>query len=132
MLGSLPWPASFARPSKFRPLKMARMTFIMPDGESREVDAPVGDTVLAIAQRNGIAELEGACEGAMACSTCHVIVDKDDYGRLPEPTTEEDDMLDFAYGLSLTSRLGCQIVITAALDGLVVRVPSERFNALLD
>ncbi|MDA0367489.1 MAG: ferredoxin family 2Fe-2S iron-sulfur cluster binding protein [Proteobacteria bacterium] len=111
---------------------MARMTFIMPDGESREVDAPVGDTVLAIAQRNGIAELEGACEGAMACSTCHVIVDKDDYGRLPEPTTEEDDMLDFAYGLSLTSRLGCQIVITAALDGLVVRVPSERFNALLD
>jgi len=109
-----------------------RMTFIMPDGQRRDVDAPVGDTVLDIAQRNGIAELEGACEGAMACSTCHIVVEKEDFAKLKEPTEEEDDMLDFAYGLSLTSRLGCQITITEDLDGLVVRVPAERNNALLD
>ncbi|MEQ8248500.1 MAG: 2Fe-2S iron-sulfur cluster-binding protein [Alphaproteobacteria bacterium] len=104
----------------------------MPDGIRRDCDAAVGETVLAVAQRNGIAELEGACEGAMACSTCHVIVAEDDYGRLPEPTQEEDDMLDFAYGLSLTSRLGCQLVLTDALDGIVLQVPTERYNALLD
>lgn len=111
---------------------MARMTFVMPDGTRREVDAPVGDTVLEIAQRNGIAQLEGACEGAMACSTCHVVVDESYYAKIPEPVEEEDDMLDFAFGLSLTSRLGCQIVITEALDGLVVRVPAESNNALRD
>lgn len=109
-----------------------RLTFIMPDGIRRDCDAAAGETVLAVAQRNGIAELEGACEGAMACSTCHVIVAEDDYGRLPEPTQEEDDMLDFAYGLSLTSRLGCQLVLTDALDSIVLQVPTERYNALLD
>jgi len=104
----------------------------MPDGARREADAAPGETVLEIAQRLGVAELEGACEGAMACSTCHVIVEKDWFSSFPEPSDDEDDMLDFAYGLSLTSRLGCQLVFTEHTDGLVVRVPSERFNALLE
>lgn len=111
---------------------MGVITFVMPDGSRREVDASVGETLLAIAQRHGIAELEGACEGAMACSTCHVVVDKEWFSRFPEPSEHEDDMLDFAFGLALTSRLGCQIKFETELDGLVVSVPSSRFNALLD
>ena len=108
------------------------MTFVMPDGTRREVDAAPGETLLAIAQRHGIAELEGACEGAMACSTCHVVVEKEWFPKFSEPSEDEDDMLDFAYGLALTSRLGCQIAFEPELDGLVVRVPNERNNALLD
>lgn len=111
---------------------MGVITFVLPDGSRREVDAAVGETLLAIAQRHGISELEGACEGAMACSTCHVVVGKEWFPLFSEPSEEEDDMLDFAYGLALTSRLGCQIEFKSELDGLVVSVPSERFNALLD
>lgn len=115
-----------------RPPEVGVMTFVMPDGSRREVDAATGETLLAIAQRHGIVELEGACEGAMACSTCHVVVEKEWFSKIPEPSEDEDDMLDFAYGLALTSRLGCQIEFKPELDGLVVRVPSQRFNALLD
>ncbi len=106
---------------------MPKMVFIEPDGTVREVDAPVGVTILEIAHRNNI-DIEGACEGAMACSTCHVIVDKEWYGRLPSPEEDEEDMLDLAYGLTRTSRLGCQISMTEALDGLTVRLPDETHN----
>ena len=110
---------------------MARMVFIFPDGARREVDAPIGDSVLDIAHANGIDRLEGACEGCMACSTCHVIVDEAWFSKLPESSEEEDDILDLAYGLTATSRLGCQVVVTAELDGLVVRLPDETHNMLL-
>ena len=102
---------------------MPKMTFIDPDGTRHEVDAPVGLSVLEIAHRNKI-DLEGACEGSLACSTCHVIVDPEDYERLPEPTEDEEDMLDLAWGLTHTSRLGCQIIITDELDGLTVKLPA--------
>jgi 2Fe-2S ferredoxin len=85
--------------------------FIEPDGARKEVEAPSGLSILEIAHRNGI-DIEGACEGSMACSTCHVIVDPEWYGRLEEPSEDEEDMLDLAFGLTPTSRLGCQIVIT--------------------
>jgi len=98
------------------------MTFIERDGTSREVDAPLGLSVLEIAHRNDI-DLEGACEGSLACATCHVIVDAGWAPKLATPTEDEEDMLDLAFGLEKTSRLGCQIVITEALDGLVVRLP---------
>ncbi|MCH7865022.1 MAG: ferredoxin family 2Fe-2S iron-sulfur cluster binding protein [Proteobacteria bacterium] len=108
---------------------MLKVTFIEADGKRREFDAAEGDTLLDVAQENGI-DLEGACEGSMACSTCHVIVDGEWYGRL-EPTSEEEaDMLDLAFGLARTSRLGCQINITAALDGLVVSLPAQHRNLL--
>ena len=110
---------------------MPRMTFIERDGTRREVDAPVGLSVLEIAHRNGI-DLEGACEGSLACSTCHVIVDKDDYERLPEATEDEEDMLDLAFGLTHTSRLGCQITITDELDGLKVSLPTATRNMMVD
>jgi 2Fe-2S ferredoxin len=98
------------------------MTFINPDGSRLEVDAPVGLSVLEIAHRNNIS-LEGACEGSLACATCHVIVEPGDIGRLQTATAEEEDMLDLAVGVCPTSRLGCQIVLTEELDGLTVRLP---------
>lgn len=107
------------------------MTFIVRGGVRREVDAPVGFSVLDIAHRHGI-DIEGACEGQMACSTCHVVVDEAWFGRLPAPSEEEEDMLDLAFGLTRTSRLGCQIVITETLDGLVVRLPESTRNLLLE
>lgn len=110
---------------------MPKMTFIDPDGTRHEVDAPLGDTVLEIAHANDIA-IEGACEGSMACSTCHVIVAREWYDKLEEPSEDEEDMLDLAFGLTRTSRLGCQIVITEKLDGLVVTLPKETHNYLLD
>ena len=110
---------------------MPRMTFIDRDGQRHQVDAPVGLSVLEIAHRNKI-DLEGACEGSLACSTCHVIVEDEDFDRLAEPTEDEEDMLDLAFGLTRTSRLGCQIVITEALDGLVVRLPAGSNNLLKD
>lgn len=109
---------------------MARMVFIHPDGTRQDVDAPVGDSVLEIAHANGIDRLEGACEGCMACSTCHVIVDEAWFAKLAKSSEEEDDILDLAYGLTRTSRLGCQIRIDDSLDGLVVHIPSDHVNAL--
>ena len=105
------------------------MTFIERDGTRREVDAPVGLSVLEIAHKHGV-DIEGACEGSLACSTCHVIVDPDWFGRLGTPSEDEEDMLDLAFGLERTSRLGCQLVMSAALDGLVVKLPSSTRNML--
>ena len=96
---------------------MPKMTFIERDGTRREVDAPLGLSVLEIAHRNEI-DIEGACEGSLACSTCHVIVDPEWYELLKEASEDEEDMLDLAFGLTATSRLGCQIIITEELDGL--------------
>jgi 2Fe-2S ferredoxin len=108
---------------------MPSMTFIERDGTRREVDAPLGLSVLEIAHKHGVA-IEGACEGSLACSTCHVIIDPAWYSRLAKATEDEEDMLDLAFGLQKTSRLGCQIVMTEALDGLVVRLPPGTRNAL--
>lgn len=101
---------------------MAKMTFIERDGTPKEVDAPLGLSVLEIAHENGI-DIEGACEGSLACSTCHVIIEPEWFGALNPAAEDEEDMLDLAFGLTQTSRLGCQIVMTEKLDGLIVRVP---------
>ncbi len=110
---------------------MPKMTFIEPDGKHREVDAPLGLSVMEIAHLHGV-DIEGACEGSLACSTCHVIIDKTWFGKLEEASEDEEDMLDLAFGLEETSRLGCQIVMTEELDGLTVKLPSETHNMLLD
>ena len=96
---------------------MPKVTFIDPDGTRHEIEAPIGATLLELAHKHNI-DIEGACEGSLACSTCHVIVDA------------EEDMLDLAFGLTKTSRLGCQIVMTAELDGLVVSLPREVRNMM--
>ena len=106
---------------------MIRVTFIGADGTTRAAQAAAGDRLLEVAQ-NADQPLEGTCEGQMACSTCHVIVDADWFGHLPAPSEEEDDMLDLAAGATRTSRLACQIVLDETLDGLVVRMPPESRN----
>lgn len=110
---------------------MPKMVFIERNGIRKEVEAPLGLSVLEIAHRNNV-DIEGACEGSLACSTCHVIVDEDWYARLPEASEDEEDMLDLAFGLTRTSRLGCQLVITEELDGLTVALPGETRNMLLE
>ena len=108
---------------------MPKMIFIDRDGARREVDAPLGLSVLEIAHKHGV-DIEGACEGSLACSTCHVIVDAEWFGKLGDPTEDEEDMLDLAFGLEKTSRLGCQIVMSDELDGLVVKLPAGSRNML--
>ncbi len=100
-------------------------------GEKQEFSVPVGTTVLEAAHNNNI-DLEGACEGSLACSTCHVVVDKEFYDLLSEPSEDEEDMLDLAFGLTPTSRLGCQIVMTKELDGLTLIVPDETRNVSMN
>jgi ferredoxin, 2Fe-2S len=109
---------------------MPKMTFINTDGSRLEVEAPLGLSVLEIAHRNNV-DLEGACEGSLACSTCHVVVDPEWYELLPNAKEDEEDMLDLAFGLTKTSRLGCQIIITEELDGLTVKLPGGSRNAML-
>ena len=107
---------------------MTRVVFISADGERRqELDAPGGSVLLDIAQAAG-QPLEGACEGQMACSTCHVIVCADDFAKLPRATEAEEDMLDLAASATRTSRLSCQILLDDALGELTVRMPGEMRN----
>src|ERR687890_1540132 len=107
---------------------MPKMVFVEQGGTRREVDAPLGLSVLEIAHKHGV-DIEGACEGSLACSTCHVIVDGPWFGKLADPTEDEEDMLDLAFDLQETSRLGCQIIMTEKLDGLVVKLPAGTRNA---
>ena len=107
---------------------MPKMVFVLRDGTRKEVDAPLGLSVLEIAHRHDI-DIEGACEGSLACSTCHVIVDASWFGKLATPTEDEEDMLDLAFDLQETSRLGCQLIMTEKLDGLVVKLPAGSRHA---
>ncbi|MGV1683576.1 2Fe-2S iron-sulfur cluster-binding protein [Sphingopyxis sp. GW247-27LB] len=107
---------------------MMRVTFVHADGKGRtEAEANPGDVLLDVAQAH-LMPLEGTCEGQMACSTCHVIVAREDFDRLPRASEEEEDMLDLAAGARRTSRLSCQIVLTEELDGLTVHIPAESRN----
>lgn len=109
---------------------MPSIHFIKPDGEKITIDAPLGLSVLEIAHRNNI-DLEGACEGSLACSTCHVIVDEQWFDLLPTASEDEEDMLDLAFGLTHTSRLGCQIIMTEELDGLTLKLPTATRNMMV-
>ncbi|MBN8522381.1 MAG: 2Fe-2S iron-sulfur cluster binding domain-containing protein [Rickettsiaceae bacterium] len=103
-----------------------KIIFIENDKEIA-VDASIGLSLLEVAHENNI-DLEGACEGSLACATCHVILEEKIYNILEQPTEAEEDMLDLAFGLTHTSRLGCQIILTKELDGMRVRVPSATRN----
>ena len=101
---------------------MPKITFIQRDGSPKEIDAPVGVSLLRLAHDHDI-DLEGACGGSLACATCHLVIAEDWYDKLPDKTTAEEDMLDLAFGLTETSRLGCQIKVTDEMDGMVVALP---------
>ena len=103
---------------------MVAVTFVTAAGERVAAQGTEGARLLEVAQGCGM-PLEGTCEGQMACSTCHVIVAPDWFDRLPPAVEDEEDMLDLAAGVTRTSRLSCQIVLTPQLDGLEVRIPGE-------
>ncbi|MBF0135563.1 MAG: 2Fe-2S iron-sulfur cluster-binding protein [Magnetococcus sp. DMHC-1] len=107
---------------------MPKITF-MPMNQTVEV--PAGTSLLEAAHEHDI-PLEGACEGSLACSTCHVIVDPAWFDRLDAASEDEEDVLDEAFGLTPTSRLACQVVVTDALDGLQVTVPAYTVNISVD
>jgi ferredoxin len=103
---------------------MVKVTFITAQDQRISAEAPAGTRLLEVGQNAGM-PLEGTCEGQMACSTCHVVVAAEWFDRLAPASEDEEDMLDLAAGVTRTSRLSCQIVLTDALDGLEVRVPEE-------
>jgi len=111
---------------------MPKVIFESADGSARqEIIAEEGQSLLEVAHQNGV-DIEGACEGSMACSTCHVVVEQEFFDRLPAPSEEEEDMLCLTFGLRPTSRLGCQIVVSSAVDGLTVKLPNQTLNMLDD
>ena len=107
---------------------MTLVRFFKADGTlDKEVDAAPGQRLLDVAWA-AREPLEGACEGVMACSTCHVIVDAADFQKLPQASDEEEDLLDLAAHATRTSRLACQIILTEEMNSLSVRVPPEARN----
>ena len=117
-----------------RPKPGEGIKVIFRDSQGKDikvVEANEGDNILAIAHEYDI-DLEGACEGSIACSTCHVILEDDVFDQLEEPGDDENDMLDLAFGLTDTSRLGCQVRVSRDLDGIVVQLPSATRNMYVD
>jgi ferredoxin len=109
---------------------MTLVRFLTPEGAlSREVEAPAGSRLLDVAQAAD-QPLEGTCEGQMACSTCHVVVDPADFDKLPRASEPEEDMLDFAANVTRTSRLSCQIFLTEDLETITVRMPGASHNMM--
>ncbi len=105
---------------------MPKITFVDSEGRARTVEAEIGSTVMEAAIRDSIPEILAECGGACACATCHVYVDDAWIGKTGKATPMEEDMLDFAFDVRPTSRLCCQIKVSADLDGLVVRTPGKQ------
>ena len=107
---------------------MVRIIYNSGDGSSREVEVPVGRSVMLGATVNGVAGIEADCGGTLSCATCHVYVDPAWIDRLPEPELMEVELMEgVAAERRPNSRLSCQIVVTEALDGLTVEVPARQF-----
>jgi len=111
--------------------KTVGFTFVNKDGSRKEVREPIGTSVLEAAHKNDV-DLEGACEASLACSTCHVYVEKKFYSQLAEPTDEENDMLDLAFELKENSRLGCQVILKPELEGMEIALPPATRNMAVD
>ncbi|KAJ2756044.1 mitochondrial matrix iron-sulfur protein [Coemansia pectinata] len=111
--------------------KDVTVTFIEPDGNEIQATGEEGTNLMELAHENDV-DLEGACEGACACSTCHVILEDNVFDSLPEPTDEENDMLDLAFALTDTSRLGCQVLLTSDMEGMRIKLPSATRNFYVD
>ena len=105
---------------------MTKLTIVAFDGQRFEIDAADGSTVMENAVRNSVPGIEAECGGACACATCHVYVDDAWTAKVGEPEPMEEDMLDFASDVQPNSRLSCQIRVSDALDGLIVRIPASQ------
>lgn len=111
-----------------KPGQERKVTFVEKDGSEITFEVADGDNLLDVAQSNDL-EMEGACGGSCACSTCHIVVATEEmFDKMEEPSDDENDMLDLAFGLTETSRLGCQVCMSKELDGLVVKLPSMTRN----
>lgn len=108
-----------------------KVTFVSPEGVETVCHGELGQDLMRLAHANDV-DLEGACEGACACSTCHVILDPQIYNKIPPPSVEEEDMLDLAFGLTRTSRLGCQVKLRKDLEGLRAQLPAATRNMAVD
>jgi len=115
------------RRRKGRLRHMAKITFIQPDGKQQVVQADKGLTVMEAAKKALVPGIEAECGGACACATCHVYVDAAWTEKVGKANEMEADMLDFAFDVRDESRLSCQIKVSDALDGLVLRVPAKQF-----
>ena len=105
---------------------MTKLTIVAFDGQRYDLEAADGSTVMENAVRNSVPGIEAECGGACACATCHVYVDDAWTAKVGEPEPMEEDMLDFAFDVRPTSRLSCQIKMSADLDGLVVHLPERQ------
>lgn len=114
-----------------QPFCTVKITFLDRDGKAKIANCKIGSDLLHCAQEHDVS-LEGACEASLACSTCHVILEPKIYGTLPPAKDEEEDLLDLAFGLSSTSRLGCQVKVTKEMDGCTVTVPKASRNMYVD
>jgi len=108
-----------------------KITFIDRCGATRETKAAVGETLLDVAKQYDVDGVEGACDGTLACSTCHCVFTQEDFDKhgLDDVCEDELDMLDLAFGLTETSRLGCQVDVVKEMDGMVITVPSGTTDA---
>ena len=106
---------------------MAKITYLEHGGTEHTVDVPDGMSVMEGALRYTVPGIDGDCGGACACATCHVYIEGDWMEKLPAMNDLERDMLDFAFDVKENSRLGCQIKVSPALDGLVVRTPARQY-----
>uniref|UniRef100_A0A0N5AUK2 2Fe-2S ferredoxin-type domain-containing protein n=1 Tax=Syphacia muris TaxID=451379 RepID=A0A0N5AUK2_9BILA len=111
--------------------EVVNISFVLRDGVVKKIRGKIGDNAMFLAIRHGI-DIEGACGGSLACSTCHVYVDNESYEKLPEAKDEEDDMLDMAPLLKPNSRLSCQIILNKQLDGMVLTLPQITRNFYVD
>ena len=105
---------------------MVKLVYVGHQGDRTEVEADVGETVMAAAVRHRVAGIEGACGGAMACATCHIYVSEDWFSRIPPAEPAEADMLEYGSHIQPNSRLGCQIIVTEDMNGLEVETPVEQ------
>lgn len=99
-------------------------TYVEANGTEKEVHAKIGKNLMEVAHDNHV-QLEGACGGELACSTCHLVFEKEIYNSLPKKEDEEDDMLDLAFEVTETSRLGCQILVKQNFHGMKVKIPDD-------
>mmetsp|Transcript_39167 Transcript_39167/g.51655 ORF Transcript_39167/g.51655 Transcript_39167/m.51655 type:complete len:194 (-) Transcript_39167:227-808(-) len=118
--------SQLAQSSPEESIRTVPVTFVV-EGEEIAVDAEIGKSILDVAHDNEI-DIEGACSGELACSTCHCFFKPEFFKQLPEMKGEEDDMLEMAWGLTETSRLGCQVMVEPYFEGAKIYVPEEDFE----
>lgn len=123
------WVTSRRSCSDAPPPGKVRVTFLLKDGKELRFTSAVGRTLMEVARDNKL-DIEAACDGTCACSTCHVYLDATSFAKLPKPSEDELDMLDLAVKVKPTSRLSCQVQLTSDLDGLVATLPDETANQL--